>query len=424
MLLEFRLVRERKGRGLTRSLRSAVYVPVILDYLLSHLGFFAVLPVLPLLLGRLQGDADPFFLGVALFTFTFAVRGGSLFCSRLLHRTPVRRAIAGGLFVAGAGLVILTVVPGRSGILGCLVLSGVGISTNGLMVRAYVAMAVDNTATRNTVFSAIQVAGNVSAAVGPVVANFLVSGERDGLLLLLIAAMYGLAAVVVLATIPAGLNPRDRAVREPLRLGLLRAMVYDPRVRRVSVVAAAGSFLYGQFFSAMALTVAAVSSSPPVRASFFTANAVLVVALQIPVSAWTARGLRSGAPPMRYLLVGVATFAGSFVVLFFGGSAVVGVAVGVAIFSLAETFFTPMVNTAYAGISGDRPVVEAFNMRQVAVTLGESLGAFAGGALFLAAAHRGMEPFYWIALASGGTAVVCAHMALAPSGAQKAREAV
>lgn len=376
-----------------------ITIPVVADYLFSHLGFFAVLPVLPLLLDRMQPGTGAWFIGLALFIFNFAVRGASLFFAGLLHRAPVRLAMSAGLLMAAAGFTLLPVVPGAAGILALLLLAGTGISTNGLIARVFVAMSLNRPADRNTVFATIQVAVNVSAAIGPLAANLLIGRYGDTVLLLAVAAMYVVAAGVVVTTIPGTLLPQDGDMRPPLRLGLLRDVVIDLEIRRVSVVTALGSFLYGQFFSAFALHVIALTAAPALRASFFTANAVLVVVAQIPVALYTKRRLEAGSAPLTFLVVGIVVFASSFAVLGVAGATVVGTFAAVTVFSLAETFFTPMVNTAFTAIPGDRPLVELFNMRQVAATVGESLGAFTGGALFLTAGQHGCAWLYWSLLA-------------------------
>jgi hypothetical protein len=267
------------------------------------------------------------------------------------------------------------------------------------MARVYVAMSLPKASDRNTVFSAVQVAVNVSAAIGPVIANLLVGRDGGTRLLPAVAAMYGLAAAVVAAALPRGLVSGDGDVRPPLRLGLVRDMVANPEVRRISAVTIAGSFLYAQLFSALALHVADLTDSPLLRAGVFTENAVVVVAAQIPVALLVKRRLDAGAKPVLFLVWGIAGFGASFAVLGAAGALVAGTFAGVAVFSLAETLFTPMVNTAYGEIPGDRPLVELFNMRQVAASIGESLGSFAGGALFLAAERHSAAWGYWTALA-------------------------
>ncbi|WP_373428667.1 MFS transporter [Streptomyces sp. B1I3] len=390
--------RPAPGRSPVRRVLSAI----TLDYLLSHLGYFALLPVLPLLVPRLDPGAGAWSVGFALLALTFAVRGGSLFCGGVLHRAPVRGAMVTGLLLAAAGFGALPLVPGVWAIVACLVVAGFGISVNALTARAYVAVSLPGAADRSTVFSAIQVAVNVSAALGPVIANLLFGSSRHGVLLGLVGALYAVAAVAVTLTVPSGLRLSDGDARPPLRLGLLKAVVTDPAIRRVSLLAGVGSLLYAQFFSALALQIAGLTQSTALRSGFFTLNAVLVVALQIPVTLWMNRGLEHHAGPVRYLRIGLVVFAVAFALLGADSTGLITVFVALAVFSLAETVFTPTVSTAFAGLDGDRPIVEVFNLRQVATAGGESLGSFAGGTLFLLASAHGLLAWYWSALAAVG----------------------
>lgn len=379
---------------------SKVSGPVVGNYLFAHLGLFAVLPVLPVLLERYSGGSQAAFVGFALFVFTFCIRGASLFFAGLLHRTPIRLAVTGGLLVAALSFALMTVVQAPAGVLVLLMIAGAGISANGLMTRVFIAMSLPGAADRNTVFSAMQIAVNVAAALGPIAANLLVSDGRERGLLLIVSGMHCLAAVVVMLTIPKHLVPSDGDVRPPLRLGLVRDMAQNPDVRRVSYVSALGMFLYAQLFSALVLHVATVTDSPLLRASFFTTNAVVIVATQVPVALMVKRRLDNGSTPLALMVGGIAAFGVSFLALGGLGFLVVGTFIGVIVFSLAETLFTPIVNTAFSELPGGRPLVEVFNMRQVAVTLGESAGSFVGGALFLLAAEHGLPWAYWMMLAA------------------------
>lgn len=372
---------------------------VVVNYLLYDLGLYTVLPVLPILIGRLHPATSAWVIGATLFSFNFALRGASLFISSLLHRIPVRRAMVSGLLLAGIGFALVPYVPDSAGTVGCLLVAGAGISANGLVARVYVAMTMSGSAERNTVFSAVQVAVNVSAAVGPIIAYVLFGMGLQNVMMAGVGALYGLDALFVLASVPGGLRPDSGGIREPLRLGLLRVVVRDREVRRTSIITCAGSFLYGQFFSAVSLHVAAITTVTAIRAGVFTANAVVVVVAQAFTTMLTTARLNRGISANRILAFGVLVFAVSFVVLGSGGSSVAMLFVGVVVFSLAETVFTPLVNTAFAAIPGDRPLVELFNLRQIAVTLGEATGSFAGGALFLSAEVHHLGTLYWILLA-------------------------
>ncbi|EFL09466.1 predicted protein [Streptomyces sp. AA4] len=391
-----------EDRGVIRR----VSAQIVTQHLLAQLGCYTILPVLPVLLGRLGGGLSAWFIGVALFAFNAAIRGASLFCGGMLHRSRVRDSMTAGLLVAAAGFVALPVAPGTAGVLVCLLVAGIGISVNGLMARVYVVMRLSTSGARNTVFSAIQTAANVAAALGPLIGNLLLGGQYLTPLLLLVAGLYAVAAVVAFATVPADLRPGDDAVRPPLRMGILKVVMTDPVVRRISLVVAAGLFLYGQFFSAVALKFTQLTESSAVRAAAFVTNAVLVVVLLIPFSAYARRRLAAGVRPFGFLLAGVGLFAVSFAVMAATGETLVGAFAAVVLFSIAEAVISPMISTVFGDLTGDRPAVEVFNMRQVATTAGESLGGFAGGALFLTASAHNVGYVYWIGLAALGALVV------------------
>lgn len=391
-----------EDRGVVRR----VSTQVVTQQLLAQLGCYTILPILPVLLGRLGGGLSAWFIGVALFAFNAAIRGASLFCGVMLHHTRVRYSMTAGLLVASAGFLVLPIAPGTAGVLACLLVAGAGISVNGLMARVYVVMRLSTSGARNTAFSAIQTVANVAAALGPLIGNLLLGGEYLTPLMLLVAALYLVAAVVAFATVPADLRPDDGAVRPPLRLGMLKVVLTDPAVRRISLVVAVGLFLYGQFFSAVALKFTQLTESSAVRAAAFVTNAVLVVLLLIPFSAYARRKLAAGARPFAFLLAGVGLFAVAFAVMAVTGETLVGAFAAVVLFSVAEAVISPMISTAFGDLPGDRPAVEVFNMRQVATTTGESLGGFAGGALYLTASAHNVGAAYWVGLSVLGTLIV------------------
>lgn len=381
-----------------RTVLRAVSRSVFVNYLLSNLGYYTLLPVLPLIVKHMQGG-EAWYVGTALFVLAFSVRASCLFASRLLHRTTPRVSITGGLLLAAAGFAVLSVSPGPVGILVCLAVAGFGISVNTLMARAFVAMRLTTPGARNTAFSAIQVAVNLAAAAGPVAANLLFGSAGYALCLVAVVALYVVGAVATAVVIPTTQRPSDQDDRIPNGLlGGLRVIVTDPNVRQVAVVALTGWFLYGQLFSALALHISELTQEPLLRSAFFTTNAVLIVLVQLPVSTYAGRRLDTGTPPVVFLTVGVGMFAAAFAVLAGFGGSVAGVFLGVGLFSLAETAFTPFVATAFAEISGKRPVVEVFNLQQIVMAAGESFGAFSGGALFSIAAAHGVQPVYWSVL--------------------------
>lgn len=370
---------------------------VFQNYVLSHLGYFFLLPILPLLLEQIAEEAAPWFIGAALFTLTSTARGASLFCGGLLHSLSLRGAILAGLIISAAGFALLAVAPGPAGALVCLAVAGLGISVNSLMMRAYITMELASTGTRHAAFSVIQIAVNISATLGPLTANLFFSDADHELCLLVVAALY-LVAAATAVTVPPNRRPTDTGARTPTISGVFRSIIADSDMRRVAAVSLVGWFLYGQLFSALTLHINQLTSSPLVLAGFFITNAVLIATAQLPVSAYAAHKLDSGTLPVNFLRFGVVAFAAAFAILAGSGGEIVGAFAGIVVFSIAETLFTPIVSTAFSELSGDRPIVEQFNSMQLVTALGESLGTFAGGMLFLSASTHGLQPLYWLSM--------------------------
>jgi hypothetical protein len=112
--------------------------------------------------------------------------------------------------------------------------------------------------------------------------------------------------------------------------------------------------------------------------------------------------------PSAVLLTGMAMFGIALltlgVLLALHVPVFVAALVGIALFSLTETVYTPSVNTAFAQIRTSS-VLESFNAQQLLVAVGQSLGTLVGTSIFLAVADGGTGVLYWIALALAGIAV-------------------
>lgn len=389
------------------STAARVGLSVFLNYLFSNLGYYTLLPILPLLLTRTPG-ATPWFVGAALFTLTFSIRASCLLISGFLHRSSIRVMTSAGLAVAAIGFGGLALSRIPAGDLICLAVAGTGISVNTLMARTYVAIALHGSGARNTAYSVIQVSVNIAAAVGPIAANLLFSNGLQKVCLLVVASLYAIAAGAVAIVLPAGVRPSDNDPRPAKTRRAIQAVVSSRQVRRVTIISIAGWFLYGQLFSALTLHIDAITAAPLTRSSFFIANAVLVALVQVPVSVYAARKLAGDATPVQFMVVGLGVFAAAFGSMAGLGGSIIGTLGGIAVFSVAETFFTPFVATAFAESSANRPVIEAFALLQIVTAIGEPLGSFSGGALFPTLSKAGLGAAYWAGLCAVTAALVVA----------------
>lgn len=142
----------------------------------------------------------------------------------------------------------------------CLAFAGFGISVNTFMARTNVAMSLSEPGARNTAFSAVRTGVNIAAAVGRIAANLLFSTRSNVLRLMLVAVLYIIRAVQVAVIRPSRLRPFDQDDRRSLGLHGVRIIAVNPAVRRASLVAITGWFLYRHLFSALTLHISQLTT--------------------------------------------------------------------------------------------------------------------------------------------------------------------
>ncbi|UKA62892.1 MFS transporter [Arthrobacter sp. FW306-04-A] len=322
----------------------------------------------------------------------------------IIRTWPLRRSVCGGLSIAALSFGSLGLADQVAIVVVLLAVAGVGISVSGMALRVFATESLQSSDRRTTVFSAIQVGANLAAAAGPLLGTLLLSGSTAALLWS-VAAGYVAAAIVSAIFVPST-RPRTSKERPPLTRETFAAIVLDRQVRAAAITSATGCFLYAQLFSAISIHLLSVAESGPLRSLVFVVNAFLVVAIEAPISMLMNRRMRGGTPPFAFMRGGVSIFASAYFVMALLGVTLPGVLLAVVVFSIAEAFFTPMLNTVFAGIGGHRSQLELFNMRQISTSIGESVGSLVGGAVFTVSQAAGWNAAYWGALAVLAISVV------------------
>lgn len=80
----------------------------VFDYFLSHLGYFAVMPILAL---WLPDKVSPFIAGCAMAAFGISVRASTLVMGRLLRLLPFAAAMQIGLVAASVSFFVIGLQP-------------------------------------------------------------------------------------------------------------------------------------------------------------------------------------------------------------------------------------------------------------------------------------------------------------------------
>lgn len=378
------------------------------DYTLFHIGYLGALPLLPIILRSLLGNRESLAIGAVLLVYNAAFGIVCLCAAPVIARFDSRTAMAAGLAASAAGIGVLPYAHSALAAGVALAVAGGGLSVHGVLARSMIARAVSADASRHRIYSSIQIGVNVSAAVGPLIATSVYAVYGDKAVLWGATFFYLAAMTLVLMRIPAGFHVIERGNRWPLTRETVRLLLRSPRNARICLATIAGYFLYAQFFSAIALLITLFVAKGPTQGVLFLENAVLVVAAQSPASAIVARALSAGTHPSGVLLTGMAMFGIALltlgVLLALHVPVFAAALVGIALFSLAETVYTPCVNTAFAQIKTSS-VVESFNAQQLLIAVGQSLGTLAGTTVFLTVARGGTGVPYWITLALAGIAV-------------------
>jgi MFS family permease len=270
-----------------------------------------------------------------------------------------------------------------------------------------IAQAVPSDGSRHRIYSSIQIGVNVSAAIGPLIATSVYAVWGDKAVLWGSASFYILATILVRARIPHGFHLADEGRRWPISRQTMRQVFLDRVNIQACLATLIGYFLYAQFFSAIALLVTIFVPKGPIQGFLFFENAVLVVALQPPASRIVERKLHAGTSASRVMITGMAIFSVALMVLgvalSLGLSVFAAALIGIAIFSLAETVYTPTVNTAFARIQASSPL-ESFNVQQVLMAAGQAGGTLVGTTIFLSLAAHSTGVPYWIILGTAGLA--------------------
>lgn len=372
------------------------------DQVLSQSSYFAVMPVFPLLLTMKLGSEQQHFVAWAISALTLMTRGGTFFVASLLHRLSVRACVRIALALIAVSYAVVAVTSNPWILILALAAAGLGFSVNGTGVRSFVVLATSDAASQNRGFAVIQIVANCAAALGPILGNLVLDRGLYDHFLLGVSAIFLVAAVSAPMAAPPELMLNEGSLRPPMGLGILRELVNDPKVRQITLAATSGSILMGQFFSSFSLVFSNVTTSPLLRALFYSLNGALVVIVQIPVSMIVERKLRAGTSEQKILVAGVCILgvAMPFFSTKSGPIGVMIVACGVVIFSFGETVFTPILNVSFANVTEGRPVVEAMNMRQLTSAVGETLGVWIGLSVYTTLVSHRLSLIYWCGLAA------------------------
>lgn len=370
---------------------------LLAQWTLCSVGHLAVVSVLSLyLLTTLRLSAAA--TGAMLLFASLAARLAPFLVAPLLDRLEPRRALLGCLAAAAAGYAVLASLPPSTAVLVAAVpIVGTAFGCNSLVVKALTATYERDRIVR---YSALNAALNAGAALGPLVGTALFFAFSPGATFAVAAGCFALGALFALRLprrAAADTAPRVRWVES------LRTCASSRDVRH-AVVAMAWVFVFAsQLYAVLPLAATRLLGSPHLLGLCFALNALVVVALQIPVA---RAAVRLRVAPRTLLVLGFASYGAGFLLLWAWPSWQAAF-VMVVTCSIAEVLMPPAIDATMAAALPPSMRVSGFSLNSVAAALGEGAGVGLGVAAARHLADAGRIEVWYAILA------VCAGAALA-----------
>ncbi|MFE2377093.1 MFS transporter [Streptomyces sp. NPDC059398] len=338
----------------------------------SCAGFFAVLPYLGLWLVESRGlsGADA---GLVVGAAILANRAGGVLMVPLVQRIGLKASV--GLGYLGAVAVFTLLGAGLSlPVAGWLVLAALaGLFLAAATTAMKAQIAAFDAGQRLRGFSYLNMAVNAGSALGPLLGGQLLEWHADRLPL-------GAAALdaVALLAVPA-LPGRWRAADRPAGGGARERILPGRRFAVFSLLVCGTWLAYAQVFDVLPTYLHTTVSTGRIGL-VFTVNAILVIVLQVPVSALSRRVLAHRRGGFGPLCCAANVVLAAAVLLFaagrFGGLGLVLAAM--VVFTLSELVWSPLYDVEVSERRGGLSATAAYAVAGVAWGAAESAGAWLG----------------------------------------------
>lgn len=377
-------------------LREDAFGLLFANWTLWNVGQLGVVSVLSLYL-LVTLHLAPAVAGALLLFTSLSGRLARFALTPLVTGFEPRRAMVACLGAASASYLAVALLPPSAPALALAALAvGAGYGTTGLLVKALAAGRAERRLIR---YSALNVAINVGAAVGPLIVTwvFFHIGSRG---VFVFAAACFAAAVPFVLGLPT-LRPESAGAVEWLRG--LRACLGLPGVRRAAYAGVWLFFLSSQLYAILPLAATRLLNAADLLGALFTLNAVLVVGLQLPV---TQLATRLRLSPTGMILLGFAGYGIGFLLLWLWPAWWTAF-VMVSCCSLAEILVPPGMDSIMAGAVPFGMRVPAFTISAACGAIGDaaglSIGVLVAGQLAL---HHGLQLWYGVLTGCAAVAIL------------------
>jgi MFS family permease len=273
---------------------------LLLGVLLSHLAYYMVLPLLPIILKVLKG-LTIIEIGTVLAVSSFSYQGGSVLGGFLADKIGRRLIITVGAFIKGMALVGFGLASTYSLLLLVALLNGMGGGLNSPSTKAAIAALTSEEDHKTTVFSLRGIAANIGIGSAGLLTYFLI-GQESVIVFYISASLFALLGVISWLYVPANCNEGEC---EDISFHTYRDVLKNKAFVLYSVMSIFVWGLFAQFALALPLRAESFMENPTAVSLIWTFNSILVVLFQTSI---TNRLLKK-MNPMNALALGT-TFIG------------------------------------------------------------------------------------------------------------------
>lgn len=260
--------------------------------------------------------------------------------------------------------------------------------------QAYLAEVVDET-DRDRAFALLKVARNAGFGLGFVVGGLLYTTVHAAVFLA-DGATAGLFAIVIVLFLPR-VHAGTREVSFADSIVDWRRAVTRPRILSLAGL----NLLFAVLYVQMQATVPIVATktlglSSAALGTLYVLNPLVVVLFQLPLAARASRWRRT-----RTLVLSTGFWAISYVAVLVAAGGTLATIVGIGLIgvflvlrTIGEIFHSPFVTALGSALAPDSERGSQLSLLEIAMRLGQGVGAFVGGLFF----DVGVQQFLWPAL--------------------------
>lgn len=369
---------------------------ICIDNLIVYFGYFAILPILAILLTQQQYSIDQ--VALASLVFIVALRSGRFFLGPFLDGVHPRPIMISGLLLAGISFMLIGFVNSYWMLLCCLCLIGLGQSANGLAGKSYISAMGAKDGNSLQYFSGLNVFVNIAAVFGPLFGTYMLTSGYQTYVFQIIGSFYLFTALVVLLL----LRKFKMTESTPSSSGFsffkrYKSVLSNRKYVRFLFFNIVGWFCYAQLFMALPYYISMRYGTSDKMGLLYSLNAILVITLQMFVSSLIKKYLPAGREN-SLLLFSYLLFALSFVSVTVHSSFYILFGT-VFLFTLAEMIFTPSVDTIVSNLANPEQRITYFSFLGLSTAVGEGLGSFVGIRLLHYWQSVGHFEYFWLTIA-------------------------